>query len=383
MKRASILVGLTLTVGALAPIAAGSAWAGQGQTATSNRTATAQKAGQQAAKAAGKKVAAPKIKVGFLQILGAIESAQRAERAFRSAAKVLGWTVVSCDAQGDPTKMARCTDSLLDQNVKAVIDLGVEPSILKAQLRKAKSKGVPVVEFSGQVAPDPLLSGAYYPDEAKGGKVLTDYLVKRLDSLPGGTVDIAVHDYPAQWATARTDTLKAAVKGDSKLKISTTSITDATNLVEGTRKTVSDQLTANPDLKAFWFAFDSAGQAGGPAIQAKDPGKSFPDKPLVATFHADLGTVELMRSGAIDVVSDWPYDASAWVAADQLAEFLARKKAFSKSPRPVYPGIGDTLDYAIVTKDNLPPKGKYRTTKYDYETFFKTKWTNEFNGLKK
>ena len=36
----------------------------------------------------------------------------------------------------------------------------------------------------------------------------------------------------------------------------------------GQRNAITDQLTQNPDLKGYWFAFDSAGQAGGPAIQA-------------------------------------------------------------------------------------------------------------------
>jgi hypothetical protein len=31
-----------------------------------------------------------------------------------------------------------------------------------------------------------------------------------------------------------------------------------------------------------------------------------------------------------------------------------------------------------VIKDNLPPKGQYRTPKNDFVTFFKTKWRDEF-----
>jgi ABC-type sugar transport system substrate-binding protein len=193
-----------------------------------------------------------------------------------------------------------------------------------------------------------------------------------------GTADIAVADYPATWASARTDQLKQAVKDSGgKAKIAATSVTDATNLVQGTQKTVTDQLTQNPDLKGYWFAFDSAGQAGGPAIQAKSGGKMFPDKPWVVTFHADLGTLDLMRKGAIDVVLDVPYDAAGWVAVDQAAEFFGRRKAFDKSPAPAYGGF-EIYDYALVTKDNLPPKGQYRTPKNDFVTFFQTKWRDEF-----
>jgi ribose transport system substrate-binding protein len=353
-----------------------------GQTAGGDERATiATEAGTAAASAAGEKVEVPQVTIGFVNIVGAVESAQRAERTFKEATDVLGWKVNTCDAQGDPTKMARCSDSLLDQNVDVLVVLGIEPSLIKAQLNKAKQRGVPVVEFSGQVAPDPLFAGTYYPDEPEAGQVLTDYVTEKLGELPDETVPIAVTDYPVQWSTARTDTLRAAVEGQSKIKIAVEATTDAANLVEGTRKQVNDQLTANPDLKAFWFGFDSAGQAAGQAVAAKFAGKTFPDKPLVVTFHADLATVELMRAGAIDAVSDVPYDASGWIAVDQIAEFLARDTPMSTEPQPEYEGIGTVYDYVIVDSSNLPPEGEYRTPANDYETFFTTKWTNEFTNL--
>ena len=72
-----------------------------------------------------------------------------------------------------------------------------------------------------------------------------------------------------------------------------------------------------------------------------------------------------------------PYDAAGWVAVDQAAELFARGKAFDKSTAPDYAGF-EIYDYALVTKDNLPPEGEYRTPKNDFVTFFKTKWQHEF-----
>jgi len=345
------------------------------------RTKAATDGGLEAATAAGEKVEVPKTTIGFVNIVGAVESAQRAERTFKEAADVLGWTVNSCDAQGDPTKMARCADSLLDQKVDVLVVLGIEPALIKAQLNKAKTQKVPVVEFSGQVASDPLFAGTYYPDEPEAGQVMTDYLMDRLGEVQEDSVPIAVIDYPVEWSTARTDTLRKAVADQSKVKIAVEATTDAANLVEGTRKQVTDQLTANPDLKAFWFGFDSAGQAGAQAVQAKFAGKSFPEKPLVVTFHADLSTNELIRAGAIDAVSDVPYDASGWVAVDQIAGFVARDTPMSSEAQPEYPGIDKVYDYEVVDADNLPAEGEYRVPEHDYETFFTTKWSNEFTNV--
>jgi ribose transport system substrate-binding protein len=389
MRRWITWLCLALLVGALAMVAAAcgddddsaDTGATTGQAGEDERTTAAREAGLEAAAAAGDPVEVPKITVGFVNIVGAVESAQRAEREFKRATDALGWTLNTCDAQGDPTKMARCSDSLLDQNVDVLTVLGIEPSLIKAQLQKAKSQNVPVVEFSGQVAADPLFAGTYYPDEPAAGQVLTDYLVQKLDELPDETVPIAVHDYPAEWSAARTDTLKAAVADQSKIEIAVETTTDAANLVEGTRKAVTDELTANPDLKAYWFGFDSAGQAGGQAVSAKFPGESFPDKPMVVTFHADLGTADLMRAGAVDAVSDVPYDAAGWIAADQIAEFVARQTPMAAEPQPEYPGIGTVYDYVVVDTTNLPPEGEYRVSENDFVTFFNTKWSNEFTNV--
>jgi ABC-type sugar transport system substrate-binding protein len=347
------------------------------QAGTGTRADAAREAGMREAEAAGGKTEMPAKKVGVLQIAGALESAQRAEAGLEQAAKTLGWTVTVCDAQGDPTKMARCGDTLLDRNVDAMFTLGVEPSIIKAQLQKAQNQNVPVFNFGGAVTPDPGFTGSYEPDEALGGRVLADYLVEALGEVEGAK-PIAVHDYPAIWATNRSDELKKTIKG-TDIEIAATHTTDAANLVEDTRRAVNAEITQNQDLKAFWFDFDSAGQAAAQEIGSQFANKEFPDRPLVATFHADLGTIDLMRQGLIDVVSDWPYDATAWVAVDQAAEFFARDTKPDKNPRPAYGGF-DVMDYVIVTADDLPAEGKYREPKNDFVTFFKTKWEEEFGA---
>ena len=105
-------------------------------------------------------------------------------------------------------------------------------------------------------------------------------------------------------------------KNSSKLKISVSATTDPTNLIAGTQKLVSDALTADPDTKAIWVSFDTAGQAAGQTVSSKYPGKTFPNKPLVVTFHADPSTQGLMKSGGIDAVVD--KDLAAAVLARDL-----------------------------------------------------------------
>ena len=115
-------------------------------------------------------------------------------------------------------------------------------------------------------------------------------------------------------------------------------------------------------------------------MAAKFPGKEFPERPLVTTFHADPATQDLIRGGQVDAVADVAYDIGSWVGVDQLLEFFARDKKPDQNPRPEYPGVGDLYTTVIVTKDNLPPEGKYVAAETDVPSFFESKWATEFGA---
>jgi ribose transport system substrate-binding protein len=338
--------------------------------------AAATEEGKEYAESLGAPVSLPAKTIGILQSTGSTESALRVQNEIEAAADELSWKSVPCDGEGLPTKFATCASSLLNQGVDAMITIGIEASAITPQLEKAQQMKVPAIQVSGTVVPSPLYGGSYFPDDAKAGTLLADFLAEEMEQVDG-TADIAVHNFAAIWAQERTEQLDKKVKEDPSLKITSEVETDATNVVEGTRKTVTDQLTQNPDLKAFWFAWDFAGSAGAQAVQAKYPGKTFPERPLVVTFHADLGTNELIEQGAIDAVVNVPYNASSWVAIDQLAELWGRNTPLSKEPAPTYNGF-EVYNYNIVNKENLPPAGEYPQPENDFFSFFKSKWETEF-----
>ena len=346
---------------------------------TGSRAQTAITAGTAAGKAAGPQTLKPKT-IGIINFLGGIESSDRLKSTAVKAARKLGWKSIVCDGKGTPTVFVTCGNSLLDQGVDAIVEIAIEPGTIQPVLDKANKQNpaVPVLQIGGGAVPQGDLAGNYGPDEAKAGLLLTDYLTKQFAAVPDSSVETIVHDFPAAWAKLRTDQFRAYVKGQSKVKIDATTITDAANLVQSTRKIVGDQLTAHPKVKAFWFSFDTTGQVGGQVITAKYPGKSFPDKPLVATFHADLGTLDLMRKGDIDVTSEANYDAASWISMDQLAGFFTAGTEISKVNQPIYPGVGDLFSYQIVTKANLPPVGQYFPPKVDVVSYFNAKWKAQF-----
>lgn len=340
------------------------------------RTQEARAAGRAAAKEEGPKVTLDPKTVGIINILGGIESADRLQATMQQAAKDLGWKSVPCDGQGDPRKMVACGDSLLDRNVDAIVTIAIDSSLIKPVIAKAKSQGVPILQNAGESGEG--YDASFFPSEEEKAAVLSDEIIKRMDQVTEKPAELIIQDYPAPWAADRTEVLKAKVKEEPDIEIVADTQTDATQLLEYTRKTVSDQLTQNKDVDAFWFAFDATGQAGGPVIAKAYPGKKFPDRPLIATFHADLGTQALMRQDQIDLVVDSNYDAAVWMAYDALAQYFARDKPFDTTPQPEYPGVGQLFFFKTITKENLPPEGEYVETPVDVPAYFEAKWKAEF-----
>jgi ribose transport system substrate-binding protein len=341
--------------------------------------APAEQLAKKVASAMGPKTTLPMEKIGILQIAGDTESALDEQLAIQAAAKAIGWPAVVCDAGGDPVKTATCGLSLLAEKVNAIVSISNEPSEWVTALQEAKARGIPVINVAGDVGPSPAIIGSYAPNDSKQGSILAAYVMKRLSGLPG-TRDIAVETFPATWGAVRTAAITAAVKQNPGVKVAATAATDPTNVQQGTVQTVTNQLTENPSLKAIWFSYDVAGDSGAQAVAQKYPGKSFPDRPLVATFGTDSGTLALLRSGEIDATIENAILPDGWVAIDQLAEFFARHRAVTPGPTdggfPEYEGF-QIASYRIFTKANAPSSGPVPPVA-DYVAFFTTKWLAEF-----
>jgi ribose transport system substrate-binding protein len=360
-----------------------------GSEATASKPASSgfdpQAEGEKAAKESGGKTELPKKTIGFLNIIRAIESADRAEKAFTAAGEALGWKVISCDGQGDPTKIAGCADTLLNQGADAIATNGVEAAQITSALRRAKSKNIPFVECTSNVSPSKLFWGIYGPDEVKSGELAAQHLIKRL-SKEEGTKEIAVHSFPTGFASLRTKALKDAVKGNPDIKIVDEVDTDLADPAGSTAKAVAAELTQYPDLKAVWVAFDIAIPGAAQAIQQKLGRKEFPERPLVVGFNANTASLQWMDRGIIDALSDTAFENTCWGAVDQFAEFYARDK------KPEHGSQYETiqLDYGeeltppqLVTKDNIPDKPASDAVDpmpqpTDWPAFFKAKWAAEF-----
>jgi ribose transport system substrate-binding protein len=342
-----------------------------------------QKKAEEAGTKAGEEVKPaklPEAHIGIINFLNGIESSDRLSDSTTFAAAQLGWTTTVCDGKGTPSAFVACGNSLLAEGVNAIVAVAIESGQITPVIAKAKEKGIPVIQVGGGGVPLGTFNGNYGPNEAEAGKLLTTALFEKLDTLEEEPVEINVHNFPAKWGAERTEQLEKAVEEQSKIKINQEVVSDAANLVPYTRSTVTTQLTQNPNVKAYWFTFDTTGQVGGQTIQSKYPGKEFPEKPLVVTFHGDLATLQLIREGAIDMESDVNYDASVWEGIDGIAQELGREEPMSKENQPSYPVIGDPFTYQVVDKENLPEEGELVMPKWDVPSYFIAKWKAEYGA---
>jgi ribose transport system substrate-binding protein len=312
--------------------------------------------------------------IGLEEIINSVSSAQRANGQLMYALRELGFNVIPCDGAGDPTKMESCMTSLVNQGVKAIVSLGTDPSLIAQGLQAAKAKNIPVISFSGAVAPSPLWYRVYYNDDRKAGQVLGNYVVTQVKGHGGGGV--WVNNYPASWAAERTNGLLNAVKGTNVKVIAQTTV-NSTNPIAGTQQQAIAAYTQNPNTKAYWFAYDSPGAAGAQALASKTQGKQFPAGPLVVTFHADQQANDLIRKGQISAVVDEDYDASSFQAADAVAQFVAGKKVEPSDTGSGYRGH-QMYFYPVITKANLPPPGKWPEPQFDVVSYFTQLWHKEF-----
>jgi ABC-type sugar transport system substrate-binding protein len=315
--------------------------------------------------------------IGVINFLNGIESSDRLADTVTWGAAELGWDTIVCDGKGTPSQFVACGNSLLAQGVDAIVEIAIEPGQITPVLNKAKQQGVPVVQSGGGGVPTGDLSGNYGPDEAKAGQLLSDAIFEELDGLEGNP-EVIVHNFPSRWGAERTEQFEDAVAEQDKIKIADNVTTNAADLVPFTEKTVTTEVTQYPDAAAYWFTFDTTGQVGGGVISSKYPGKEFPDKPLVATFHGDLSTLGLMAQGDIDITSEVNYDMASLISLDGIAQELAREEQMSQENQPEFPVIGQPLTYAVVTKEDLPPEGEYVPTEWDVPAYFVAKWRAEY-----
>lgn len=341
----------------------------------------AEKAGKQAAADAGPPVKLPPVTVGLLTMNGKDESSNRLTTQLEEASMMeLGWVPSPCDGKGSPMELETCGTSLIDEGpVDVILSNGVDPKLIPRTLRKARFKDIPVVNIGASIPERPdsgMITADFAPDDKAMAKKVDGYMISRVKREPQASRRIVVLKSTGPGAKVRYDQLKEDIKGTG-IRIVGEGEVDPKKPDES-KNTVTNLLEKHDKLKAVWVADGNSVETAGKAVDKAFKNLSFPDRPLVVGFNADPKAAEAIRDDEADAVADVAYDASLWMALDRTAELIGRDEQLNSVSTDDYPL--DFMDIALVTKDNVPAKKKFREPKEDHVTFFTEKWKDEFGS---
>ena len=287
-------------------------------------------AGTKAGTSAGKKVKPLKLRIGYLDIIGGIESADRAHNSLRVAFKRLGSTWIYCDGQGTPTKWATCGTSLLAQNIDVLALTGIDPSTIPSVVQAAKAKKVPIVDFGGTVGPG--YAAQFAPNESKNGQILADYLKAKLASQ-SGVSNIVTIGYPTPWAQQRTAQLKSVVAANSSSEDLTVGDDRPDQPdrrhAEDRQRRADRRPERQGDLGRLRHRRPGGRSGRGEQVRRQDVPQQAARRHVPRRPEHQV----LMRSGGIDAVVDNNYDATAWELANATAQLFAAARRTRSTAR--------------------------------------------------
>jgi ribose transport system substrate-binding protein len=375
------LLGAALMLGAAACGGGSNSGAAVGNVGALSGSAktVAEKAAAQSVKALGGRVSLPSnITVGILQIDGSSETAVLGQNAMVAAIKTIGWKYIACDAEGDPTKMVSCAQSLLNDNVNFLAGVAVAPSIILQQLKEAKARHIPYYNFLGNPTPNeppsPLVAATYGPNANLMTQEISAFAINALEKSNRDKTVAVQYNAGVPGVAIEHDIFLNALKKYPNIKVVAQ---EQTNLADPNSVSVDARtvLTEYPHLGLYFTCTDFEMAAVAAVAKAVIKGQL----PLITGFYAIKPSLAAIAAGTGTAVISVPTEATAWITIDQMAESLARHARPSQQSNgtpSIYPL--NFLEPTVVSKANLPPAGQYPTPPYDFVTYFTTKWKLEF-----
>jgi ABC-type sugar transport system substrate-binding protein len=359
-------------------------------TATATPTATAttaaapasgerEKRATDAAKAAvtneGGPVEVPSGKtVAILDLLGDQESSIRMHKAAERAAKAFGWKLLSFDSGGNPDKAAANAQSAVNQGADAIISVAITPVLETQGLKAAAAKGIPVINIAGAVMPTPDINASYVSEDTAGTLLMADHMKQQ---MPSGST-LGFFETPLIYGLAVADKAfkeQAATNGWDIVQDTKIELADIAGTVE---RGMNALLGTHPNVTAAYVDISGGLPVAAQVLKAHDKC----GKVQLYGYQDDQINQNAIRQGCAQALSSFPLEATPLMAMDQLAEYFARDKkpadipADDASLAKLY--TIDLLTPQVITKDNLPSEGQYPPAVEDYQTFFATKWSDEF-----
>ena len=347
-------------------------------TASAEQQAAAAKDGAAAGEklATKGKVEAPVHTIAFLNFTSQAVALRRVEDGMKAAADNVGWEFTSCDAGGDPQKVAACASTFIQQDVDVITSVAIPQAAMADQMREAQAQGIPWLSSGGQL-PDneDLFAGSFFYPEAQLYTPLHNLFFQLLG--PGDHQLLSMQLTVDSTARARRDQLAADLKAEPDISVAAEVEGSPADPAASTAKALA-ALQQHPDIDGIWSCCDIFNQVALQAVQ--QAGLTGDQKPVVVGPFPDTKVLGQIRDGEVDAAVELPWEAYGWMAVDEALEHEIHQAAYTQhAPPSQYP----TELYAgfLVTKDNVQTDpDMFQDPQYDYAGYFKAKWDAELEG---
>jgi len=192
------------------------------------------------------------------------ESGQRFTQGYEAAFKELGWKYTVANANYDPKLQSDQIDAFIKLNPKALFVTCSDPVGITAAVNRAIDAGIPVLTADCYIAGIKQITSIASNNYGMGMYTM-DYIAKAI----GGTGKVGMIGLPNNetW-DLRELGARYVLKNHPNIELIYWAY-DSTGAVTPSQA-VENILTANPDVKAIWCAWDGAAMEGALAAEARN-----------------------------------------------------------------------------------------------------------------
>jgi ABC-type sugar transport system substrate-binding protein len=283
-------------------------------------------------------------------------------KGLESAAKVLGWTVQTIQAQPTPQSVQAAMTEAVRRNPDAVVSAGFSRALYSRQIDEMTKKKIAVITSTGM---EPTGEGGttFNAEPPAEASVATSLLADKTTVDLGGKGEVGAvyltgYPLPKVYTDAYVARLKA-VCPDCSLK---TINIQPTSIGKDAPQKIADFLRANPNVKAIMLSYDALGIGLPAAIKAAGL-----KMPKVYSYSPDAPGIQALQSGDTTAATPQPYNEIGWLWADALARYFTGGNVADSQHFPRW--ILWSKEY-----NNLPTQANSPVIVAGYQDQFKKLW---------
>jgi ABC-type sugar transport system substrate-binding protein len=342
---------------------------------TKEDTDEARKAGEEDAES---KVDPPEDKsIGIIQLSGQSATSIVITAAAREIADMFGYEVHVCDPNFDPQKIPQCATSIVAQNPSVIFSVSQNPGPMGSAMRQAAERDIPWFG-TGSAAEESEFLNDYGAEGFEISHAINEWMFEEMGKRNPDADNLEVFAIVAPTVGVASQNQQAQLEKDARAAGNIDLVThdlDLPNAVQDTLSSSRRALEQNPNLAAMWTLCDFCLPLMAQTVGNRQSGDR---KTVVAGMYSNPQTIADIRKGSADAVADYAWALPVWVGMDQALQNWARDKEIVQGFDVFESYSLPFMKPYVITRENAGDSGPIPVYGPDFETYFKTKWAEEF-----